>query len=358
MELMETLHSCDPHFVRCLVPNTHKKPGDVEPPLIMHQLTCNGVLEGIRIAMRGFPNKMLYPEFKYRYACLGVNELASSDDNKVAVFALMDKVEFPRERYRLGHTVIFFRAGALGMMEECRDKLVNCLIRKLQGEVYKRVLVPRYQQKADQRMLIEVAQRQYKKYMYLRDWGWFVLIQATRPMIGRLDPNEELARLEAECAAIYDDYKMKVDKKVELLAENEALGEEKKVLMAQIEKEQGNLSQYHDRQAAANAEKKKLEEKLADAEKKLARKDIGDIEIIQQKLEQDKAAKDHTIKSLNDEIADQDEIINKLTKEKKHLKEVQAKCAQDLQTAKERLDHMGRIKEKLQSTLESLENSA
>merc|ERR1712168_730480 len=211
-DLMNTLYGCEPHLVRCLVPNTHKKPGDVEPPLIMHQLTCNGVLEGIRIAMRGFPNKMLYPEFKYRYACLGANELASSDDNKVAVFALMDKVEFPRERYRLGHTVIFFRAGALARLEECRDRLVHNLIRKLQGEVYKRVLVPRYQQKADQRMLIEVAQRQFKKYMYLRDWGWFVLIQATRPMIGRLDPNEELARLEAECAAIYDDYKMKVDK--------------------------------------------------------------------------------------------------------------------------------------------------
>ena len=84
----------------------------------------------------------------------------------------MDKIDFPRERYRLGHTVVFFRAGALGMMEECRDRLVNALIRKLQGEVYKRVLVPRYQQKADQRMLIEVAQRQFKKYMYLRDWGW------------------------------------------------------------------------------------------------------------------------------------------------------------------------------------------
>merc|ERR1711910_176905 len=55
-ELMTTLHSCEPYFVRCLVPNTHKKPGEVEPPLIMHQLTCNGVLEGIRICMRGFPN--------------------------------------------------------------------------------------------------------------------------------------------------------------------------------------------------------------------------------------------------------------------------------------------------------------
>merc|ERR1719331_2848870 len=73
-ELMTTLHNCAPHFVRCLVPNTHKKPGDVEPPLIMHQLTCNGVLEGTRICMRGFPNRMLYPDYKLRYACLGQKE--------------------------------------------------------------------------------------------------------------------------------------------------------------------------------------------------------------------------------------------------------------------------------------------
>ena len=112
-ELMTTLYSCEPHFVRCLVPNNHKKPGEVEPPLIMHQLTCNGVLEGIRICMRGFPNRMLYPDYKMRYACLGQAEIASSSDNKTAVYALMDKINFDRERYRLGHTLVFFRAGAL-----------------------------------------------------------------------------------------------------------------------------------------------------------------------------------------------------------------------------------------------------
>ena len=110
-DLMTTLYSCEPHFVRCIVPNTHKKPGEVEPPLIMHQLTCNGVLEGIRICMRGFPNRMLYPDYKLRYACLGQAEIQSSSDNKVATYALMDKINFPRERYRLGHTLVFFRAG-------------------------------------------------------------------------------------------------------------------------------------------------------------------------------------------------------------------------------------------------------
>merc|ERR1712001_229405 len=113
VELMTTLYSCEPHFVRCLVPNTHKKPGEVECPLIMHQLTCNGVLEGIRICMRGFPNRMLYPDFKLRYSCLGQDAIKSSEDNKTAVYALMDGIPFDREGYRLGHTLVFFRAGAL-----------------------------------------------------------------------------------------------------------------------------------------------------------------------------------------------------------------------------------------------------
>merc|ERR1712045_737492 len=94
-ELMGTLHSTEPHFIRCIVPNTHKKPLEVEPPLIMHQLTCNGVLEGIRICMRGFPNRMLYPDFKSRYQILGQDAIKSSSDNKVAVWALMDKINFP-----------------------------------------------------------------------------------------------------------------------------------------------------------------------------------------------------------------------------------------------------------------------
>merc|ERR1719295_823054 len=176
-ELMTTLYNCEPHFVRCLVPNNHKKPGEVEPPLIMHQLTCNGVLEGIRICMRGFPNRMLYPDFKMRYACLGQEAIKSSGDNKTAVYALMDKIAFDRERYRLGHTLVFFRAGALAGLEEKRDELVIKWIRMIQGEVYKRIRGKEFAKRRDQRELIKVCQRNFRKFLAMRDWGWFIIIQ-------------------------------------------------------------------------------------------------------------------------------------------------------------------------------------
>ena len=379
-ELMNTLHSCEPHFVRCLVPNTHKKPGEVEPPLIMHQLTCNGVLEGIRICMKGFPNRMMYPDFKARYAILGAKEIASSDDNKTAVYALMDKNEFGRERYRLGHTLVFFRAGALAFLEEKRDDIVLRLLRYLQGQALKVIRGKVYQQKYDQRELLVVCQRQFRKFMALRDWGWFTIIQKTRPLIGMPNPEEELRLLEVKANETYGLYREKCDLKEKLLLENKEIENQKKALLKQIESEQGNLSQYHEKQAKINAQKADLEKQLIDSQNKLTateearqvanaekkeleaecvvvKKDIDDLDIAIQKLEQEKATRDHIIRTLNDEIASQDEVINKLNKEKKHVSEVAAKSAEDLQVVSDKVDHMNSIKSKLEGTLDELEGS-
>merc|ERR1711997_1336546 len=129
--LMNTLHETEPHFIRCLVPNTHKQPGAVEPPLIMHQLTCNGVLEGIRICMRGFPNRILYPDFKQRYAILGGQKVdpKSSDLVKTAKIILENTQGFDADKYRCGKTKVFFKAGALALLEEKRDDIVTSLVR-------------------------------------------------------------------------------------------------------------------------------------------------------------------------------------------------------------------------------------
>merc|ERR1712241_210912 len=247
-ELMSTLHATEPHFIRCIVPNTHKQPLVVETELIMHQLTCNGVLEGIRVCMLGFPNRMLYPDFKSRYAILGAKEIASSSDNKVAVYALMDKIQFPRAKFQLGHTKVFFRAGALAGLEEDRDNIVLKLVRWMQGQCYGYIRRKVYNVKFDQRELMKVIQRNFRKFASLRNWGWFIIIQKTRPLIGQVNLEQELAILEEQAKDAYGAYKEQLDTKARLEAEKFAMEEEKKALMKQLEAEQGNLSEYTDRQ--------------------------------------------------------------------------------------------------------------
>merc|ERR550519_1141966 len=377
-ELMATLHNCEPHFVRCLVPNTHKKPGEVEPPLIMHQLTCNGVLEGIRICMRGFPNRMMYPDFKMRYACLGQAEVSSSSDNKVAVYALMDKIEFDRERYRLGHTLVFFRAGALAGLEEKRDELVIKWVRFIQGEVFKRVRTREYVKRRDQRELIKVAQRNFRKFLSMRDWGWFIIIQKTRGLIGLPNPEEELRLLEEKANETYGKYQDALQTTAGLEGQMGDLKDEIGAMTKQLSEEQGNISVYTDRQAKAIAIKGETEIELAAQQKVLAdeeasrvdlaaevkshagsigavKKDMEDIELAILKVEQDKGNRDHTIKVLQDEVGEQDEVINKLNKEKKHLSATQAKSSEDLIAAEEKVAHLMSIKSQLESTLDQLD---
>merc|ERR1711962_1015081 len=379
VDLMNTLYSCEPHFVRCLVPNNHKKPGEAEPPLIMHQLTCNGVLEGIRICMRGFPNRMLYPDYKMRYACLGQAEIASSSDNKTAVYALMDKINFDRERYRLGHTLVFFRAGALAGLKEARDMLVIKWIRFMQGEVFKRIRSRVYEKKRDQRELIKVAQRNFRKYLAMRDWGWFTIIQKTRGLIGLPNPEEELRLLEEKANATYGEYKAALDTTANLESQLGDLKDEIAAMSKQLSEEQGNISVYTDRQVKALQVKNETEVELAAQQKVLAaeeasrvelaaqvkahsgsigavKKDIEDVELAILKVEQDKGNRDHTIKNLQSEVAEQDEVINKLNKEKKHLSATQAKSSEDLAAAEEKVAHLMSVKSQLESTLDQLES--
>merc|ERR1711899_609354 len=378
-ELMTTLHSTEPHFIRCIVPNTHKQPLVVETELIMHQLTCNGVLEGIRVCMLGFPNRMLYPDFKARYAILGAAEIASSSDNKVAVYALMDKIGFPREKFQLGHTKVFFRAGALAGLEEVRDSIVLKLVRFLQGQCYGYIRRKVYSVKFDQRELMKVIQRNFRKFASLRNWGWFIIIQKTRPLIGQINLEEELRILEEKAKSAYGAYEEALQVTKDLEAANKEIEAEKAALTKQLESEQGNLSVYTDRQTKATKVKAETEGKLDVAQKQLAqaeldkqqmtadrkamegeinvvKKDIEDLELAFRKLEQEKTNRDHTIRSLNDEVAQQDEVINKLNKKKKMVGDTQAKAIEDLHIAEEKVAHLNAIKGKLEATLDELED--
>merc|ERR1712241_569930 len=279
----------------------------------------------------------------------------------VAVFALMDKIGFPREKFQLGHTKVFFRAGALAGLEEVRDSIVLKLVRWLQGQCFGYIRRKVYAVKYDQRELMKVIQRNFRKFQTLRSWGWFIIIQKTRPLIGQINLEEELRILEDKAKDAYGAYKDQLDTKARLEQENVAMEEEKKALVKQLEAEQGNLGEYTERQAKASAMKADLEVQLVEAGNRLTameanrqqatqdkkalegdnlviKKDIEDLELAIQKLEQEKTNRDHTIRSLNDEIANQDEVLNKLNKEKKHQCENGAKAMEDLQVAQDKVN--------------------
>merc|ERR1711935_1023698 len=306
-ELMSILHATEPHFIRCIVPNTHKQPLMVETELIMQQLTCNGVLEGIRVCMLGFPNRMLYPDFKARYAILGAKEIASSSDNKVSVNALMDKVEFPKAKFQLGHTKVFFRAGALAALEEARDNIVLKLVRWMQGQCYGVIRRKVYNNKNDQRELMKVIQRNFRKFQSMREWGWFIIIQKTRPMIGSVNLEEELRVLEEKAKGAYGAYEDALNVTKELEAANKTIIEETGALTKQLESEQGNLSVYTDRQAKATGIKIGAEQKL-----EAATAALGQAELDKQAMTGDRKVMEGEIGIIKKDLEDLDLAFQKL----------------------------------------------
>merc|ERR1712020_46395 len=273
--------------------------------------------------------------------------------------------------FQCGHTMVFFRAGALAALEEARDNIVLKLVRWMQGECYGRVRRRVYNKKADQRELMKVIQRNFRKFMTLRTWGWFIIIQKTKPLIGQLNPEQELANLEEKVKEVFGAYQEALDVTKQLEGDNVRVKEEITALTKQLEAEQGNLTVYQERQSKAAGQKVKCEQELAKANKVLAdeiddriskaedtkkmngevaviKKDIEDLELALQRLEQEKTNRDHTIRGLNDEIAQNDEAINKLNKEKKHIADNQAKSSDDLQAASDKVTHLNGVKTKLE----------
>merc|ERR1739848_155055 len=102
--------------------------------------------------------------------------------------------------------------------------------------------------KREQRELMKVIQRNFRKYATLRSWGWFIIIQKTKPLIGQINLEDELRILEEQANAAYGSYEEAINVTKTLEAANIAIQEEQKALTKQLESEQGNLSQYQEKQ--------------------------------------------------------------------------------------------------------------
>ncbi|XP_059351921.1 myosin heavy chain, muscle-like isoform X8 [Daphnia carinata] len=378
--LMKTLHSTQPHFIRCIIPNEFKQPGVIDSHLVMHQLTCNGVLEGIRICRKGFPNRMVYPDFKHRYMILAPNEMKAEPDERKAGKVCLETIKLDPDWYRIGHTKVFFKAGVLGQLEEMRDDKLAKIITWLQSVIRGYHTRKQYKQLQDQRVALCVVQRNLRKYLQMRTWAWYRLWQKVKPLLNVTRVEDEIKALEDKAALAQANFEKEEKLRKELEAALAKLNTEKNDLLNRLQAESGTVADFHDKQNKLMSQKADLEAQLSDTQERLQqeedarnqlfqnkkkleqeasglKKDIEDLELALQKTEQDKATKDHQIRNLNDEIAHQDELINKLNKEKKHMQEVNQKTAEDLQASEDKVNHLNKVKAKLEQTLDELEDS-
>ncbi|XP_034129192.1 myosin heavy chain, muscle isoform X17 [Drosophila guanche] len=378
--LMAILRSTQPHFVRCIIPNEMKQPGLVDAHLVMHQLTCNGVLEGIRICRKGFPNRMVYPDFKMRYMILAPAIMTAEKLAKNAAGKCLEAVGLDPDMYRIGHTKVFFRAGVLGQMEEFRDERLGKIMSWMQAWARGYLSRKGFKKLQEQRVALKVVQRNLRKYLQLRTWPWYKLWQKVKPLLNVSRIEDEIARLEEKAKKAEELHAAEVKVRKELEVLNAKLLAEKTALLDSLSGEKGALQDYQERNSKLQAQKNDLENQLRDIQERLTqeedarnqlfqqkkkadqeisglKKDIEDMELNIQKAEQDKATKDHQIRNLNDEIAHQDELINKLNKEKKMQGETNQKTGEELQSAEDKINHLNKVKAKLEQTLDELEDS-
>merc|ERR1712154_163802 len=159
----------------------HKQPGGVQPELIMHQYQCNGVSAGIAICRLGFPNKLQYPDFKARYNILAAGAVAKAKNDKSAAQAVFDAIKLDKEKWRLGHTKVFFRAGILGFMEETRDDKIGSVLAMLQAQARGKASRMVFKKMQDQKLALFCMQRTIRNYKIGKTWLWWTLWLSVKP---------------------------------------------------------------------------------------------------------------------------------------------------------------------------------
>ncbi|XP_038608204.1 myosin-14 isoform X2 [Tachyglossus aculeatus] len=257
--LMSTLSNTNPSFVRCIIPNHEKRAGKLEPRLVLDQLRCNGVLEGIRICRQGFPNRIVFQEFRQRYEILTPNAIPKGFmDGKQACEKMIKALDLDPNLYRVGQSKIFFRAGVLAQLEEERDLKVTDIIVSFQAAARGYLARRAFHKRQQQQSALRVMQRNCAAYLKLRNWHWWRLFTKVKPLLQVTRQDEVLQARAQELQKVQEQ---------QLLSE-QRLGELQGTLL-QLEKEKVSLVEQLRAEAALCAEAEELRARLASRKQEL-----------------------------------------------------------------------------------------
>ncbi|KAJ4726841.1 Myosin [Melia azedarach] len=122
-QLMETLNSTQPHYIRCIKPNNALKPAIFENTNVMQQLRSGGVLEAIRIKCAGYPTHKTFSDFLDRFGILLPEVRKWNYEEKVACKWILEKMSLTG--YQIGKTKVFLRAGQMAELDAKRARLLG-----------------------------------------------------------------------------------------------------------------------------------------------------------------------------------------------------------------------------------------
>uniref|UniRef100_A0A2K6P6Q5 Myosin-9 n=1 Tax=Rhinopithecus roxellana TaxID=61622 RepID=A0A2K6P6Q5_RHIRO len=378
-KLMATLRNTNPNFVRCIIPNHEKKAGKLDPHLVLDQLRCNGVLEGIRICRQGFPNRVVFQEFRQRYEILTPNSIPKGFmDGKQACVLMIKALELDSNLYRIGQSKVFFRAGVLAHLEEERDLKITDVIIGFQaccrGYLARKAFAKRQQQLT----AMKVLQRNCAAYLKLRNWQWWRLFTKVKPLLQVSRQEEEMMAKEEELVKVREKQLAAENRLTEMETLQSQLMAEKLQLQEQLQAETELCAEAEELRARLTAKKQELEEICHDlearveeeeercqhlqAEKKKMQQNIQELEeqleeeeSARQKLQLEKVTTEAKLKKLEEEQIILEDQNCKLAKEKKLLEDRIAEFTTNLTEEEEKSKSLAKLKNKHEAMITDLE---
>ncbi|XP_028435258.1 myosin-10 isoform X3 [Perca flavescens] len=378
-KLMATLRNTNPNFLRCIIPNHEKKAGKLSPNLVLDQLRCNGVLEGIRICRQGFPNRIPFQEFRQRYEILTPNAIPRTFmDGKQASELMIRALELDHNLFRVGQSKVFFRAGVLGHLEEERDLKITDTIIRFQSASRGYLARKSFLKKQQQLSALRVMQRNCAAYLKLRNWQWWRLFTKVKPLLQVTRQDEEIQVRETELQKAKDNLTRVEQDYTELDKKHAQLIEEKAVLADQLQAEAELFAEAEEMRARLASRKQELEEVLGELESRLEEEEERGVQLtnekkrmqqniqdLEEQLEEEESARQRLllekvtletkVKSLEADLLNAVEQRDRLSKEKKQLEERLAEVTDQLTEEEEKTKSLNKLKNKQEAVIADLE---
>ncbi|XP_034442061.1 myosin-9-like isoform X2 [Hippoglossus hippoglossus] len=378
--LMTTLRNTNPNFVRCIIPNHEKKAGKLESHLVLDQLRCNGVLEGIRICRQGFPNRIVFQEFRQRYEILTPSAIPKGFmDGKQACVLMVKALELDPNLFRIGQSKVFFRAGVLAHLEEERDIKITDVIISFQAWCRGYVSRKAFAKRQHQLTAMKVIQRNCVAYLKLRNWQWWRLFTKVKPLLQVTRQEEEMLAKDDELVKVKERQLHSEVQLKEFETKQQQLSAEKLALQEQLQAETELCAEAEEMRSRLATRKQELEEILHDLESRLEEEEergtqmhterkkmqqnitdleqqLDEEEAARQKLQLEKVTMDAKLKKIEEEVMVLDDQNGKLNKEKKLLEDRISEFTTNLSEEEEKSKSLQKLKNKHEAMITDLED--